>query len=157
MTTTFEKLFASTLLQMGMKESAVITRVMTYGDALTLARDSKLRLTEDAQNTLKEFVKQATITVVNGKEYDWGQRVRLKVILGDRSYKVFGGFYDQNHERIYDFETRALTDEEKRRVVITFSEKTDGYNYSVYLLDAVVFSLDEAIERLKLDIDNNYE
>lgn len=147
----FEKLFASTLVQMGMKESAVITRVMTYGDAITLDKDSKLRLTKDAQNTLKEFVKEATITVVNGKEYDWGQRVRLKVILGDRNYKVFGGFYDQNHERIYDFETRALTEEEKHRVVITFSEKSDGYNYSVYLLDDNVASIDDAIKLLDIN------
>ena len=147
----FEKLFASTLVQMGMKESALITRIMTYGDALTLDKDSRLMLTKDAQNTLKEFVKEATITVVNGKEYDWGQRVQLKVILGDRNYKVFGGFYDQNHERIYDFETRALTDEEKQRVVITFSEKSDGYNYSVYLLDNVVSSIEEAMKLLDIN------
>lgn len=151
MKTTFEKLFASTLLQMGMKESAVITRVMIYGDALTLDKDSKLRLTKDAGDTLKEFVKQATITVVNGKEYDWGQRCQLKVVLGDRNYKVFGGFYDQNHERIYDFETRALTDEEKQRVVITFAEKADGYNYSVYLLDDAVTSIDEAMKLLDIN------
>lgn len=147
----FEKLFASTLVQMGMKESAIITRVMTYGDALTLDKDSKCRLTKDAQETLKEYVKQAAIKIVNGKEYDWGQRAQIKVILGDRNYKVFGGFYDQNHERIYDFETRELTEEEKQRVVITFSEKSDGYNYSVYLLDDAVSSIDEAMKLLDIN------
>lgn len=146
----FEKLFATTLLQMGMKESAVITRVMTYGDCVTLDKESKLKLSKDAQETLKEFVKRASITVVNGKEYEWGQRCLVKVVLGYKRYQVFGGFYDGNHERIYDFETRELTEDEKKRIVITFSEKSTDYSYAIYLLDEAVEDANEAIRVLNL-------
>ena len=128
--TAFDKLFASTLTKLGMKESSIATKVFTYGNAYILDKDTKLKLSDKEVEVLKEFVKRASFKIIDGQ---YGARCGISCNLGDKRFWEYGNLYDENYNR--DFSEGDISEEDKQRVVVVFYEKGKEFRMTVFMMD----------------------
>ena len=144
--TTFESLMAQSLSKMGLKETAVATKVFTYGDVKMLDKSSSVKLSEKEQDALKKLIEVGSFKVVDGQ---WGSRCKMSYILGDRKFSDFCNIYHEDYDR--DFPEGDISDEDKKKLVVVFYEKPNDFRFTVYMMDDIVTSIDDVITKLGLD------
>ena len=144
--TTFESLMAQSLSKMGLKETAVATKVFTYGDVKMLDKNSSVKLSEKEQDALKKLIEVGSFKVVDGQ---WGSRCKMSYVLGDRKFSDFCNIYHEDYDR--DFPEGDISDEDKKKLVVVFYEKPNDFRFTVYMMDDIVTGIDDAITKLGLD------
>lgn len=144
--TTFESLMAQSLSKMGLKETAVATKVFTYGDVKMLGKSSSVKLSEKEQDALKKLIEVGSFKVVDGQ---WGSRCKMSYVLGDRKFSDFCNIYHEDYDR--DFPEGDISDEDKKKLVVVFYEKPNDFRFTVYMMDDIVTSIDGVISKLGLD------
>jgi hypothetical protein len=144
--TTFESLMAQSLSKMGLKETAVATKVFTYGDVKMLDKSSSVKLSVKEQNTLKKLIEVGNFKVTDGQ---WGSRCKMSYVLGDRKFSDFCNIYHEDYDR--DFPEGDVSDEDKKKLVVVFYEKPNDFRFTVYMMDEVVTNIDDVITKLGLD------
>lgn len=144
--TTFESLMAQSLSKMGLKETAVATKVFTYGDVKMLDKSSSVKLSEKEQNALKKLIEVGSFKVVDGQ---WGSRCKMSYVLGDRKFSDFCNIYHEDYDR--DFPEGDISDEDKKKLVVVFYEKPNDFRFTIYMMDDKVTSIDGVISKLGLD------
>lgn len=144
--TTFESLMAQSLSKMGLKETAVATKVFTYGDVKMLDKSSSVKLSEKEQDALKKLIEVGSFKVVDGQ---WGSRCKMSYVLGDRKFSDFCNIYHEDYDR--DFPEGDISDEDKKKLVVVFYEKPNDFRFTVYMMDDIVTSIDDVITKLGLD------
>ena len=144
--TTFESLMAQSLSKMGLKETAVATKVFTYGDVKMLDKSSSVKLSEKEQDALKKLIEVGSFKVVDGQ---WGSRCKMSYVLGDRKFSDFCNIYHEDYDR--DFPEGDISEEDKKKLVVVFYEKPNDFRFTVYMMDDIVTSIDDAITKLGLD------
>lgn len=144
--TTFESLMAQSLSKMGLKETAVATKVFTYGDVKMLDKSSSVKLSEKEQDALKKLIEVGSFKVVDGQ---WGSRCKMSYVLGDRKFSDFCNIYHEDYDR--DFPEGDISEEDKQKLVVVFYEKPNDFRFTVYMMDDIVTSIDDVITKLGLD------
>jgi len=144
--TTFESLMAQSLSKMGLKETAVATKVFTYGDVKMLDKSSSVKLSEKEQEALKKLIEVGSFKVVDGQ---WGSRCKMSYVLGDRKFSDFCNIYHEDYDR--DFPEGDVSEEDKKKLVVVFYEKPNDFRFTVYMMDEEVTSIDDVISKLGLD------
>lgn len=144
--TTFESLMAQSLSKMGLKETAVATKVFTYGDVKMLDKSSSVKLSEKEQEALKKLIEVGSFKVVDGQ---WGSRCKMSYVLGDRKFSDFCNIYHEDYDR--DFPEGDVPEEDKKKLVVVFYEKPNDFRFTVYMMDEEVTSIDDVISKLGLD------
>ena len=144
--TTFESLMAQSLSKMGLKETAVATKVFTYGDVKMLDKSSSVKLSEKEQDALKKLIEVGSFKVVDGQ---WGSRCKMSYVLGDRKFSDFCNIYHEDYDR--DFPEGDISEEDKKKLVVVFYEKPNDFRFTVYMMDDIVTSIDDVITKLGLD------
>lgn len=144
--TTFESLMAQSLSKMGLKETAVATKVFTYGDVKMLDKSSSVKLSEKEQDALKKLIEVGSFKVTDGQ---WGSRCKMSYVLGDRKFSDFCNIYHEDYDR--DFPEGDISDEDKKKLVVVFYEKPNDFRFTVYMMDDIVTSIDDVITKLGLD------
>lgn len=144
--TTFESLMAQSLSKMGLKETAVATKVFTYGDVKMLDKSSSVKLSEKEQDALKKLIEVGSFKVVDGQ---WGSRCKMSYVLGDRKFSDFCNIYHEDYDR--DFPEGDVSDEDKKKLVVVFYEKPNDFRFTIYMMDDIVTSIDDVITKLGLD------
>ena len=144
--TTFESLMAQSLSKMGLKETAVATKVFIYGDVKMLDKNSSVKLSEKEQDALKKLIEVGSFKVVDGQ---WGSRCKMSYILGDRKFSDFCNIYHEDYDR--DFPEGDISEEDKKKLVVVFYEKPNDFRFTVYMMDDIVTSIDDVITKLGLD------
>jgi hypothetical protein len=144
--TTFESLMAQSLSKMGLKETAVATKVFTYGDVKMLDKNSSVKLSEKEQEALKKLIEVGSFKVVDGQ---WGSRCKMSYVLGDRKFSDFCNIYHEDYDR--DFPEGDVSEEDKKKLVVVFYEKPNDFRFTVYMMDEEVTSIDDVISKLGLD------
>lgn len=144
--TTFESLMAQSLSKMGLKETAVATKVFIYGDVKMLDKNSAVKLSEKEQDALKKLIEVGNFKVVDGQ---WGSRCKMSYILGDRKFSDFCNIYHEDYDR--DFPEGDISEEDKKKLVVVFYEKPNDFRFTVYMMDEVVTNIDDVIAKLGLD------
>jgi len=144
--TTFESLMAQSLSKMGLKETAVATKVFTYGDVKMLDKSSYVKLSEKEQEALKKLIEVGSFKVVDGQ---WGSRCKMSYVLGDRKFSDFCNIYHEDYDR--DFPEGDVSEEDKKKLVVVFYEKPNDFRFTVYMMDEEVTSIDDVISKLGLD------
>ena len=140
------EILAGLFSKMGLKETAVATKVLTYGDAKILDKKSRLKLTSKEVEALKEIVKIGNFKIT---ECQWGARCRMSYVVGDRKFSEFCNIYNEEFERDV-FTEGDISDEDKKRLVVVFYEKQDDFRFTVYMMDEPVTNIDSVIEKLNL-------
>ena len=144
--TTFESLMAQSLSKMGLKETAVATKVFTYGDVKMLDKSSSVKLSEKEQDALKKLIEVGSFKVVDGQ---WGSRCKMSYVLGDRKFSDFCNIYHEDYDR--DFPEGDISEEDKKKLVVVFYEKPNDFRFTVYMMDDIVTNIDDVITKLGLD------
>ena len=144
--TTFESLMAQSLSKMGLKETAVATKVFTYGDVKMLDKSSSVKLSEKEQDALKQLIEVGSFKVVDGQ---WGSRCKMSYVLGDRKFSDFCNIYHEDYDR--DFPEGDISEEDKKKLVVVFYEKPNDFRFTIYMMDEVVTNIDDVITKLGLD------
>lgn len=144
--TTFESLMAQSLSKMGLKETAVATKVFTYGDVKMLDKSSSVKLSEKEQDALKKLIEVGSFKVVDGQ---WGSRCKMSYVLGDRKFSDFCNIYHEDYDR--DFPEGDVSEEDKKKLVVVFYEKPNDFRFTIYMMDDIVTSIDDVITKLGLD------
>lgn len=144
--TTFESLMAQSLSKMGLKETAVATKVFIYGDVKMLDKNSSVKLSEKEQDALKKLIEVGNFKVVDGQ---WGSRCKMSYVLGDRKFSDFCNIYHEDYDR--DFPEGDISEEDKKKLVVVFYEKPNDFRFTVYMMDEVVTNIDDVITKLGLD------
>lgn len=140
------EILAGVFSKMGLKETAVATKVLTYGDAKILDKKSRIKLSTKEIEALKEVVKLGTFKITEGQ---WGARCRMSYILGQRKFSEFCNIYDEEYERD-NFVEGEISEEDKKRLVVVFYEKQDDFRFTVYMMDEPVTDIDAVIDKLNL-------
>lgn len=145
--TAFEKLFASCLTKMGLKETAVATKVFTYGDVRILDKESSVKFKDAEIEALKKLVEVGDFKITEG---EWGSRCRMSYVLGQRKFSGFCNIYDENYDR--DFVEGDISEEDKKRLVVVFYEKSkpEDFRFTVYMMSEPVTDIDKVIDILNL-------
>ena len=143
--TTFESLMAQSLSKMGLKETAVATKVFTYGDVKMLDKSSSVKLSEKEQNALKKLIEVGSFKVVDGQ---WGSRCKMSYVLGDRKFSDFCNIYHEDYDR--DFPEGDISEEDKKKLVVVFYEKPNDFRFTVYMMDEPVTDIDKIVDKLGL-------
>ena len=144
--TTFESLMAQSLSKMGLKETAVATKVFIYGDVKMLDKNSSVKLSEKEQDALKKLIEVGNFKVVDGQ---WGSRCKMSYVLGDRKFSDFCNIYHEDYDR--DFPEGDISEEDKKKLVVVFYEKPNDFRFTIYMMDEVVTNIDDVITKLGLD------
>lgn len=144
--TTFESLMAQSLSKMGLKETAVATKVFIYGDVKMLDKNSSVKLSVKEQDALKKLIEVGSFKVVDGQ---WGSRCKMSYVLGDRKFSDFCNIYHEDYDR--DFPEGDISEEDKKKLVVVFYEKPNDFRFTVYMMDDIVTSIDDVITKLGLD------
>ena len=140
------EILASVFSKMGLKETAVATKVLTYGDAKILDKKSRIKLSTKEIEALKEVVKLGTFKITEGQ---WGARCRMSYVLGQRRFSEFCNIYDEEYERD-NFVEGEISEEDKKRLVVVFYEKQDDFRFTIYMMDEPVTDIDAVIDKLNL-------
>lgn len=140
-----EKLLATSLSKMGLKETAVATKIFTYGDVRVLDKNSSVKFSAKELEALKKLVEVGNFKITDG---EWGSRCKMSYVLGDRKFSGFCNIYHEDYDR--DFSEGDITEEEKQRLVVVFYEKPNDFRFTIYMMDDSVTDIDAVIEKLNL-------
>ena len=146
MATTFESLMAQSLTKMGLKETAVATKVFILNDMKVLAKNTTVKLSDKEQNALKKLVEVGNFKIVDGQ---WGSRCKMSYVLGDRKFSDFCNIYHEDFDR--DFPEGDISDEDKKKLVVVFYEKPNDFRFTVYMMDDEITDIDAVVTKLGLD------
>jgi len=146
MATTFESLLATSLSKMGLKETAVATKVFTYGDVKILDKETSIKFKKEELDALKKLVEVGNFKITEG---EWGARCRMSYVLGKRKFSGFCNIYDENYERD-NFVEGDISEEDKKKLMVVFYEKPNDFRFTVYMMDEPITNIDEAIDKMNL-------
>lgn len=138
------EVLAGLFTKMGLKETAVATKVFTYGDAKVLDKKSNLKLTSKELDVLKEIVKIGDFKITEGQ---WGARCRMSYVLGQRKFSGFCNIYDEEFERD-NFTEGDISEEDKKKLVVVFYEKPNDFRFTIYMMKEPVTDINAVIDKL---------
>jgi hypothetical protein len=129
---------------MGLKETAVATKVFTYGDVKILDKESAIKFKTDELEALKKLVEIGTYKITEG---EWGARCRMSYVLGQRKFSGFCNIYDEEFERD-NFVEGDISEEDKKKLVVVFYEKPNDFRFTIYMMKEPVTDINAVIDKL---------
>ena len=144
MKSTFESLLATSLSKMGLKETAVATKVFTYGNVKILDKESAVKFKVDELEALKKLVEIGSFKITEG---EWGARCRMSYVLGQRKFSGFCNIYDEEFERD-NFVEGDISEEDKKKLVVVFYEKPNDFRFTIYMMKEPVTDINAVIDKL---------